>query len=745
MSSLLQSIRERLAAFTKKQTLELVDLIVNQEYRTPSSDLDIFVFLVDVAESIGVQAYHTSSLNQVKQSLLGFADKRLHSLLVYYYYRREREKSLRLAHSPAINDSTFFKAVLHPIAVELTQLTSDRMYMAIAFLANRLSDKVQIVFQMLLEGALDAVNPDADNSATFNNENQDLVDFLFNYLGDPRLEVCWRVVYTLVDMSLHVPDILLPRLFERARDTTHERWMSIRDWLMFIAHHIGLRRADLLKGYVSELEFHALNEAFPHARIREHAKQAILAITEQYPQTINQALLEQIRKVNEPAYVISESVEQGDENKIDYEDRVDDPRQIFKEKYQDSLFSFYTIDTVEDWFANLGRCFDESGYAVAEAAMKWVATWQITNEMCDSNRDWLREQFGSNTMVYRYKSEFPPVVGLRTYIDYHCLHLVAGEWIDSKPVRVDDDGWSYKTWGDWVKDNVYYIDPALIGRLVDNRPLNPQDFGISPSDFQIWSSLESSEDFFEILEPQEYGSKWIVVSESSNAEFSDYRFSVSVKAVTVSGEVAAALGRAISTEPAQGYIGLPEYELEHGTKLHMIEDSLTSHDLGIDLINLSYGETDALIAQHSLFKMYPLVAHLYASEDIGRFDSHLPEQSPGLCIPSPQFIELMQLKRVPLTLDYVNGNEEIVGQFETWFADHFRTEFGGNERYAKGSRYLLHKDILNSYLRKTNRALVLKVNITRNRPYRYGKDEDRDLWGKTRGFIYDANGNLNLC
>ncbi|MCC6613216.1 MAG: NACHT domain-containing protein [Anaerolineae bacterium] len=757
--SLLHAIRDSLRLMTNDQKAELVEMVVGRDldsappYSDVLADSEVFVLLVDVAESIGAQPYFVTSLKKVRQSLLVFADRHLQSLFAYYYDDSEREKALRIAHSPAIDNNTFFKAVLRPVATELTQLTADRMYTVIAFLANRLGNEAQVIFQMLLERALDAVNPGSEDLSAIVNEDQDLLDFLFDYLGDPQVELCWCVAHSIVDMTIHAPNVLLPRVLKRARDTSHDRWMSIRDWLLLIVHHIALRRPDFLLNYMDELVFHALDDEFPHAKIREHAKQSILAVEGRHPGIVDQEMLERIKKVNGPVYVIArteiQSDDEIDERKrnhpvLDFADAVTDAQRESEKVSQDGQFRFYFIDNSEGWFGDLAKRFGRQGEDVANAAMRWIRSWNITDDMCTLDQDRLRKRFGNNINLGRYKFDSPPITSLRTYVEYHCVHLVAGEWIDSNPVHVNDENWSYGSWHDWVVNNIYDVDPALISRLVDNPPLNPQNFGIRPIDFQQWVSLETSKDFFEVLEPQQYDANWLVVSEYSQAVFYDYQLSIHVNTATVAQETATALARAISTEPSDGYVGLPEFELEHETKLHMIEEALSGRDLRIDL-NLSFGNTDELLVKHPLFEIHPLTVYWTVSEDMGQFDSYWPEESRSLRILSPDVMKTMNLERVPLTLDYSDNQGLVVGRFETWYSDHYRNEFRSSERYAKGTRFLLDKNTLNAYLQKTKRSLVLKVNISRKRPYSYDKGRDSDIWGKTYGFIYDVNGRLTLC
>lgn len=750
---LVEKIRDMLPQLTNDQKIELVELVISRENSGTSTNSDTFVLLVDIAESIGTKSYYRTSLNRVKQSLIKFSNKHVQSLLIYYYHDVEREKSLRLAHSPVIDNSTFFKAILHPIAVELTQLTADRMYMAIAFLANRLGEEAQIVFQMLLERSLDAINHSSENLSGVVKEGQDLLDFLFDYLGDPQVELCWRVVHCLAEMSIHAPSILLPRIFERSWDTEHARWMSIRDWLLFIVHHIALRRADLLAPYVNDLVDHALNPEFPHAKIREHAKQVVLAIEAQSSGSVKDEVLERVKAINQPISSLTEpSVKSKHKTNQLYDSDVDIvwediATNVKRENNQDENYPFNFYSIGEEWFGDLARRFDKSVKDVEEAAMKWIVSWKFTDEICNINRDLLRQRFGDNTKLFRYKSDLPSVISLRTYIEYHCIHLIAGEWIDSKPVNVDDEHRSYRSWRDWVINNIYDIDPVLISRLVDSPPLNPLNFGIRPVDFQQWSALDKVEEFFEILEPPQDDPNWLVISESSDAHFSDYQHGVHVDAVTVTQETAFALARAISAESSEGYIGLPEYELEHETKLHMIEEVLSRQDLGIDIIDLSRGDTIKLVNKHPRFEMHPLAVHWTVSEDMGQFDPYWQERARSLRILSPQFINSMNLERVPLSLNYRDSQGIVVGKFETWHSEHYRNQLGSRERYSSGSRFLVSKNVLITYLQKNKHALVLKVNVTRNRPYSYdrGKGKERDIWVRTYGFVYDENGKLTLC
>ncbi len=215
--------------------------------------------------------------------------------------------------------------------------------------------------------------------------------------------------------------------------------------------------------------------------------------------------------------------------------------------------------------------------------------------------------------------------------------------------------------------------------------------------------------------------------------------------MTVASKVAQALGRAITSEPHMGYIGIPEYEFPHGTKLHEIEYYVSKDEIGIDVLDLSYDDTEKLLQNYPQFRMNPIVAVWSSSENLGRFDSYWPESSRRLAILSPDLIKRMGLKRIPLKLDYIDVQDAIVGKYECWSAIHNRNRFGSSEREANGMRYVINRRVLCSYLDQTEQTLVLKVNIARYRPYNYSKDNDRDIWGRTLGFIFKANGELSSC
>ncbi len=547
----LKLINEKLSLFTNQQKIELTEIVYSRSFRFASTGLNVLVLLVNLAESIGNQTYNRIYLDRIRANLQGFIESDLKSLLVYYYYLPERVKALSFANSSAIDDQTFFKAVLTGVTNKLLQVSSDFMYLSIAFLANRLSDEANNVFETLLQQALESTSPSISNLSVnpYDTQEQLVLTFLCDYLADPRLEVCWRIVHCLTDMALHLPNSVLPHLFKRAKDHNHERWMSTREWILFIMHHVALHKPELLTHYVDELVFHALNKDFPHAKIREHAKQALLSITAQNPEILDQILLEKIKSINEPkkiiptrkAYVEDQaepdigeiSTVETEDLEIDFEEISHKiSREEYRREFNNSAFNFYIMDTIEDWFAGLGRPFGENGYGVAAAAMKWVSAWNITEEMCDNNHKWLRKCFGGDTMIFRYKNEFPPILGLKTYVEYHCQYLVAGEWIENKPVHINGTEFDYYTWQNWVSNNIYDVDPAIISRLTDHPTLYPENYGISPKNFDKWAALDDNEEFARLL-TDEQSDDWLVINESSEAHFYDYSLRVQISAVTV--------------------------------------------------------------------------------------------------------------------------------------------------------------------------------------------------------------------
>jgi hypothetical protein len=113
-----------------------------------------------------------------------------------------------------------------------------------------------------------------------------LVKFMSDCLGHPRQAIRWRVMYALVDMIISKPKPVLDYLIAELQDEKHERWMTKREWIIFVLHHISLRIPSNLLPYAEVISGHALNKNFPHAKIRHHAKEILLNIEKFKPGTL---------------------------------------------------------------------------------------------------------------------------------------------------------------------------------------------------------------------------------------------------------------------------------------------------------------------------------------------------------------------------------------------------------------------------------------------------------------------------
>lgn len=640
-----------------------------------------------------------------------------------------------LIRTSSIETDYILEILLAGVINHLSHLDADQIYLAISYLVMRLSgDEAGRVFSLLLEQACLAadVEPIAPVHLAEEYPDEISVNFVCNLLGDPRQEVNWRASYILADSALSSPTVVLPILFRWADSESHERWMTIREWILFIIHHVALRSPETLVPFVKQLENHALNSTFPHAIVRESAKAALLEIEKQLPGTILAETKGRVFLVNEPrANLISSLVPPEG---MSYEGVPWSGRSL-----DDESFRYDPIDTMPYWLSSLAHCFGLHRCHVADAGVKWVVgKWGITTERCREDYQQHLRRFGEDRFYDRHQDGLPAIVTLENYVEYHSLYLVAGEFVNAKPVYPELQDGRYRSWDDWARSHLYPADPALTALLLTGIPPVSDNFGEFQDDYENWASKSNPSDFEAELFPEIDRNDWVIVAANRSGQRNERQFSVSVASALVHPETAYSLIRAIEDEPPEGGIFLPHFELPYNGLLSRLSMCDEQHAI------TEWPDEPRIRDGEDPFWLEPIYTSWGSERSRHSHDPKWPSTGRSFLMPSREFCSSTNLRQRPLSLDYADPSGQVATRSEVWHA--YADTNRDRAEYVEGRRLIIRRDLLQEYLGQKGRWLVLKVQLQRQRPYGfYGRKADDFDHGTVRVYALTEEGQIVKC
>jgi len=469
---------------------------------------------------------------------------------------------------------------LSSISKSLKELDSGTLYRMIGYLSALLSPQQSFnVFKMLLEKSLKKTGRTSLKTPSVKGIEPlpALVKFLSDYLGHPRMSVRWEVLYTLVDLALNLPESVLPLLTEELKDNKHLRWMTKREWLLLIFQHLSLRIPFKLESFVPYFLEQVLNNEFPHAKIRHQAKEVLLNIEGNHIGVLEDNVLNNINKINEPKTFLERDKD------IRYEGK-------WKKGNYGDVFNFNEYDTLKYWYSHLAHCFGMHRCHVSDIAFKWVVEkWGITEKKCSEDKS---SNDDSSTFEETDNSQGhePTYETLHLYAERHAMFMVAGELIDNHPVRFDGEREGNR-WHEWSRSNLRGVDPALTSRLLNNPPLDTENYGFFSYDYEMWVKKNREEDFRkELLVGGE--EEWFAVASFKWGKFEEREYEANVMSAVVHPETAEAYVHLIESQ--EKFMDLPFTSCSHNTILTEFETDLANRGIFIFILIMKLKEKESI-------------------------------------------------------------------------------------------------------------------------------------------------------
>jgi hypothetical protein len=622
-----------------------------------------------------------------------------------HYFRADAYPACRGCWSG--QEASFFDTVAMGIASELRAFDPGTLQLWIGRLAKELppADAAALLRHILPRTFKEIPNPRELKKPAHSRSNQALVHALCDCLGHPRREVRWHAVHAIVTLVGLLGSEIAPLLMAELSDSSHPRWMTRREWLLFTFEHIAYRWPELLAQSLRDIAACALDPDCPHAKIRNHARATCLRVSAKYPEALDAATRTALQKVNQPIGVVKEKKATAGLRR--WSGRDDRP------------FYIDETDTVPYWYDRVADCFNLSSKAFTERAYGWIVDrWGITDDLC-------REEVKKKRWDWRQTSNDhgsePSIETLEKYAERHAMFMVAGELIDSKPVARRDHS-DDETWTDWCRYTLRGADPSLPGRLLVPPPLDfPDNYGIFPKDFESWRSERLDKDFrHEVVPPGD--PERVVVLGHREVRSADRDLTVRVHSAFVSRETARALVRAIENH---GDVYAPPYdEVSYAIIVPELEDEMRRAE--------KYKDHDEEQVR-GRFSLRRFVVYAHQELPLQGGDPRWRDWARDYRIPSRWVMEQLQIARPDLLrLAWKRGNV-VVAESELWY-DGEDSEYPTH--HAEGNRLLIRRDEIAQLMAQTSCDVIVTVTIQRQRSYDYrsrGNDEyDR---GQTRAYL----------
>ena len=671
-----------------------------------------------------------------KSGIPAFIERCLPDLLAFDHVARDQLRAV-LALPYAGADP--IELTLPAIAAHVTKLTSFQLFTIADIFADSqdAAERHQVLEASLArrEQVLRDL-PGLPETARDREPLNALAAFFWSVFGHPDRRERWRVLHaaravlrlTTTARAARISGALV-RLGE---DTTAgayrspERlfyWMSARTTLLVLLQRLAVEQDTLVHRHAKTLSAWALNRSFPHAQIRELARQAALTLLGVYPDAYDRETAEILALANTPR-----SCSFPRDNKGFYRWEEQDWKATADASQDSDFWGFDTSDTMPYWFKPLARKFGVLTAEVRGRAAVWVCErwgftkadwWEDPRELGRANNEEVWETYSS-------KGSIPPVESLRLYAEYHALQCVAGELAD-EGLSLQVESWDDPDdpWRSWLERHLPARQDVLLVDLKQPTPLRPEWWGRFPA-IECWRRYEDLAEYDRALGlvpeakpstercPPSRGCSELVVR-SEVDEWDAYRYGTeTVASALVTHETSLALLRAFQTTPPNEY-RLPDEG--HDESYGAVDEA------GFRLVGwVGYWESEDALDHHDPLRKDHSRHHFY---ELGE-----------------DFRQVMELVGGPLRWT-VGTSADPVARLEVW-SDNPKERHRISTAFSVGQRLWIQLDTLLAYLRKKEMDLILKVQFRRNLHQDY-RDREKNYehdFGRALIYLLGQDGTL---
>ncbi|MCL1474888.1 hypothetical protein [Argonema antarcticum] len=588
-------------------------------------------------------------------------------------------------------------AILLPaIAQHLESLSPQELYTAAKSLAVKLPvEKLRNILDWSLTRSEMQIEQGTEMPPVLQTQLPDtsqalLAHFFWALFGHPDKRVRWRALHAARGIIKLPNQALLDELVKLSQSETAGMfrspqldfyWISARTWLMLLFERLAHECPQILEQHVQTIANHALNRDFPHAQIRELAKQTALRIVKYEPRSLPSDVIEHLKLVNNPSACIYPRENQ-------YELPLS-PRVKADKDRINNRFSFDETDTLRYWYNWASKIFGYTESNIVGRAEQWICDrwgrtdrdWYEDRRELEGHYDW-RETSNSQGSI-------PRVESLHTYLEYHAMLCAAGEMIDElMPVAVETYEDAGCPWEEWIQGHLNVSPNFWLADLRIPTPYRPDSWGrFSP--IKEWLKQYSLEEFDSGLGLTESGHSGEIVI-WGHIDLYDYERvgHIRISSALVNPVTGRSLLCALQTTP--------------------------NHRFQLPVKGRGFGEFE--ISQPG-FELEPcLEIKRQKEEALDQFDPLAKQESSleaEVIILDSRFFKSINLNKLPSRWEYASSDGSKIAYLEFW-SDNLR-ERQVTQAFSGGKRWWINIESLLDYLNQGERDLIIEVQIAHNR------------------------------
>ena len=502
---------------------------------------------------------------------------------------------------------------------------------------------------------------------------------LFSMLGDVDHRRRWRAAHCIRRLAQLGSDSVVELLdvYERRIEPAFcgrglpFYWLAARLWSMIALRRCASDDPAAVAVWGPKLLAIAADEDLPHLLIRAHAKAASQALVASGHMTLNAVEAASLAKANlSPLGVVQSDAPRARRS------RLSTPGE--------RRFHFDQLDTVPYWYVPLAGTFaDCSLEHFQDVAEVWIMdSWNTESDVWK----WEREPRKFRGDIARSLSgghgSIPTVERLSTYLEWHAMWCAAGELLQSKPLRDEEDGWG--TLSERVGREMPGRDDLWAADLLGGVPLQPRYWRASKVPLDDWiAGVREADLLAELMPPDALG--YVVVSAWIHICYEDRQEQTSISSALVAPIMGETLLRALQT----------------------VDDPLDYH-LPIE------GDEDAGVDTPP----FHLDGWLCCSSSGAGFDEKDPLRGNAVTIATGPGMAVRHVCGLVRAADgsatWSTPSRAPMFLYEVWGDDDRRDRGDRRTFMACGYRLLCAKDQLTEFLRSTDRDLVVEVEVERS-------------------------------
>jgi len=523
-----------------------------------SQSMDIYSIIHALEDCKEEWGGRLSIQQALKKAVVAVIHNKTHECIDNYYAIGKRLKTLALLSGQNVQE--IFPALLNAVSQSLEDINSQGFFSLTYKASEFLSYEEAVeVFEYSLSRLDNEINEN-DGDGLWKEKlvppdciDEALAGFLYFMLSHPKAELRWQAAHTVLWLCRYEQSDVVSQLIKRIETPEMDAFASDKfpfyAWNSKLYLIIAIARAakekeEFLLAHKDVFLKMALGEP-KHVLIRHFAAETLLSIKEVASGVLKPEEIEQLKNINQTRLPVTK-LESDVYN-----------AEVFNHGRLKSSYGM-PMDFDNDWLARLCSIFGANNDEAAKQIFEWSR--EEADEYCEDNwfkdprRDSAHYKYNDNTCRH---GEHPEVDSLAFYLSYHNLLRLAAEYIDTKPLLIQD-AWQER-WNEWLnckllsrKDGYWLYD-----RRDPHPPISEVVDSLTPyeSMFQNWEWDILQQNFDSILLPNDKNK--INLFGKMNITQGWLREDIAIRSAVISEYASDALLRALQTEDSSNEYYIP--------------------------------------------------------------------------------------------------------------------------------------------------------------------------------------------